>query len=175
MATRRELSHEIRRYRQAESLLRLGLRVPMVCEMTRLSHWFLRKLALEVRGEAPSKGQVPNSELWYLRGRNNLHASLFLALYRPLQAAAQGDTEASELLVLAYSRYREIVAAAGLQEVLSPDRAWWLLKSLRIPSLKRVSCRECNGHYLIHQGDLAQGYRCVCCLTRPALRREVLS
>jgi flagellar transcriptional activator FlhC len=173
MATRRELSIEIRRYRQAEALLQLGLRVPLVCEMTRLSHWFLRKLALEVRGEAPSKGQVPNSELWYLRGRNNLHSSLFLALYRPLRQAAGADSDASELLVLAFCRYREIVAAAGLPEVLSPDRAWWLLKSMRIASLKPVVCRECQGRYLMHQGDLGQGYRCVCCLARAALRRQL--
>ena len=172
MATRRELCTEIRRYRQAEALLRLGLRVPMVCEMTRLSHWFLRKLAVEVCGEAPAKGQVPNSELWYLRGRNNLHASLFLALYRPLEQAAESDTEQGELLVGAFRRYREIVAAAGLAEVLTPDRAWWLLKSLRIPSLKRVQCRECGGCYLMHQGDLVRAYRCVCCLARASGRRR---
>ena len=163
MATRRDLSAEIQRYRQAEALLRLGLRVPVVCEMTRLSHWFLRKLALEISGEAPSKGQVPNSELWYLRGRNNLHASLFLALYRPLQAAAGSDHDASELLITAYGRYREIIEVAGLPEVLTPDRAWWLLKSVRIPSLKAVSCRACGGRYLMHQGDLPGAWRCICC------------
>ena len=103
MATRRELSQEIQRYRQAEALLRLGLRVPVVCEMTRLSHWFLRKLALEISGEAPAKGQVPNSELWYLRGRNNLHASLFLSLYRPLQQVADDAVEPAEMLIVAFS------------------------------------------------------------------------
>jgi flagellar transcriptional activator FlhC len=172
MATRRDLSAEIRRYRQAQALLELGLRVPVVCEMTRLSHWFLRKLALEIRGTAPAKGQVPNSELWYLKGRNNLHASLFLALYRPLQAAAEPDTEAADLLVLAYRRYREVIAAAGLPEILSPDRAWWLLKSLRVPTLKRVVCRECGGIYLMHHGDLATGFRCVCCLARAVGRHS---
>jgi hypothetical protein len=40
MATRRNLSNEIRRYRQAEALLALGLRVPLVCEMTRLCNYF---------------------------------------------------------------------------------------------------------------------------------------
>ena len=171
MATRRDLSMEILRYRQAEALLRLGLRVPVVCEMTRLSHWFLRKLALEVSGEAPSKGQVPNSELWYLRGRNNLHASLFLALYRPLQQAAGGQADASELLITAFGRYREIIEVAGLPEVLTPDRAWWLLKSVSIPSLKPVRCRECGGRYLMHQGDLAGSWRCVCCSTPLSARR----
>jgi flagellar transcriptional activator FlhC len=171
MATRRNLSNEIRRYRQAEALLALGLRVPLVCEMTRLSHWFLRKLALEIHGSAPAKGQVPNSELWYLKGRNNLHASLFLALYRPIQAAAEPQTEAADLLILAFHRYREIVEVTGLPEILTPDRAWWLLKSLRIPSLKRAICRECRGAYLMHQGDLGDGYRCVCCLANAVMRR----
>ncbi|MDE3010480.1 MAG: hypothetical protein KGI67_06285 [Pseudomonadota bacterium] len=171
MATRRNVSAEIRRYRQAQALLELGLRVPVVCEMTRLSHWFLRKLSQEIRGTSPAKGQVPNSELWYLRGRNNLHASLFLALYRPIAARAEAGTEAPDLLILAFRRYREVVAAAGLPEILSPDRAWWLLKSLRVPTLKRVRCRECGGVYLMHHGDLGTGFRCVCCLARAVGRR----
>jgi len=171
MATRRDVSTEIQRYRQAQALLELGLRVPVVCEMTRLSHWFLRKLALQIHGAAPAKGQVPNSELWYLKGRNNLHASLFLALYRPLLAAAEPGVEAADLLILAYRRYREVIAAAGLPEILSPDRAWWLLKSLRVPTLKRVICRECGGAFLMHHGDLGQGFRCVCCLARAVQRR----
>lgn len=166
MATRRNVSLEIRRYRQAEALLELGLRVPVVCEMTRLSHWFLRKLALELHGAAPAKGQVPNSEMWYLKGRNNLHASLFLALYHPLQAAAGEEVEAADLLIQAFRRYREVVAAAGLPEILSPDRAWWLLKSLRVPTLKQVVCRGCGGAFLMHHGDLAGRFRCVCCLTQ---------
>ncbi len=171
MATRRDVSAEIRRYRQAQSLLELGLRVPVVCEMTRLSHWFLRKLALEIHGAAPAKGQVPNSELWYLKGRNNLHASLFLALHRSLRVVAESDIEAADLLILAYRRYREVIGAAGLPEILSPDRAWWLLKSLRVPSLKRVACRDCGGVYLMHHGDLGHGFRCVCCLARAIQRR----
>ena len=166
MATRRDLSSEIRRYRQAQALLELGLRVPVVCEMTRLSHWFLRKLAVEIHGAGPAKGQVPNSELWYLRGRNNLHASLFLALYRPLRATADPGVESADLLIAAFQRYRDVVEAAGLPEILSPDRAWWLLKSLRIPTLKRVVCHGCGGLFLMHHGDLEQRYRCVCCLTR---------
>jgi flagellar transcriptional activator FlhC len=166
MATRRDLSSEILRYRQAQALLELGLRVPVVCEMTRLSHWFLRKLAVEIHGAGPAKGQVPNSELWYLRGRNNLHASLFLALYRPLRATAGPGVESADLLIAAFQRYREVVEAAGLPEVLSPDRAWWLLKSLRVPTLKRVVCHTCGGLFLMHHGDLEQRYKCVCCLTR---------
>ncbi len=175
MATRRELSQEIQRYRQAEALLRLGLRVPVVCEMTRLSHWFLRKLALEISGEAPAKGQVPNSELWYLRGRNNLHASLFLSLYRPLQQVADDAVEPAEMLIVAFQRYREIIEAAGLPEVLTPDRAWWLLKSVRIPSLKAIECQQCGGRYLMHQEDLPGPYRCVCCLARPSLPDAALA
>lgn len=168
MATRRDLTGELQRYRQAQALLQLGLRVPVACEMTGLSHWFLRKLAVELSGEAPCKGQVPNSELWYLRGRNNLHSSLFLSLHGRLQRAAGPGGDPADVLVAAFRQYRALVAVAGLPEVLSPDRAWWLLKSLKVPMLKRVTCISCGGRYLRHQADLGEGWACACCTGRLA-------
>jgi flagellar transcriptional activator FlhC len=150
-------------FENAVNLLKLGLRVPMVCEMTRLSGWFIRKLALETCGEPPPKGQVPNSELWYLRGRNNLHASLFAAFYIALKKRSDQNVEASTLLIKSFKQYREVIELAGLPEVMTPDRAWWLIKSLTIPILTRAQCRQCEGYYLVHVGDLVPTHRCMRC------------
>jgi len=164
VATRRDLMVQMHSLENAVSLLRLGLRVPMVCEMTRLSGWFIRKLAVETCGEPPPKGQVPNSELWYLRGRNNLHASLFASFYIALKKRSGPHIEASTLLIKAFQSYREIIESAGLPEVMTPDRAWWLIKSLSIPILKRARCDKCEGYYLVHVGDLVSDHRCARCV-----------
>jgi flagellar transcriptional activator FlhC len=163
VATRRDLIVHMHSIDHAVNLLKLGLRVPMVCEMTRLSGWFIRKLAIEACAEKPPKGQVPNSELWYLRGRNNLHASLFASFYLTLKQGAGIRAEASVLLVKAFQQYRTVMEEAGLPEVLTPDRAWWLIKSLTIPQLKRERCLDCQGHYLVHVGDLVKNHRCARC------------
>jgi flagellar transcriptional activator FlhC len=170
VATRRDLKGQMHSFENAVGLLKLGLRVPMVCEMTQLSGWFIRKLALETCGEPPPKGQVPNSELWYLRGRNNLHASLFASFYFALKKRSDPQIEASTLLIKSFQHYREVMDAAGLPEVMTPDRAWWLIKSLTIPILKRVPCVECEGYYLVHVGDLVPLHRCARCV---AMRRAV--
>lgn len=164
MATRRDLMGQMHSLEHAVRLLQLGLRVPLVCEMTHLSDWFIRKLAREALGEAPQKGQLPNSELWYLRGRNNLHASLFISFYLTLKKGGGPEVNASTLLIQSFQHYRTVIESAGLPEVMTPDRAWWLIKSLQIPQLKRAQCIDCEGYYLVHIGDLVSSHRCNRCV-----------
>ena len=160
MSTKRALQSEIHQYRNAERLLVLGARVPIVMEMTRLSSWFLRKLSLEIRGEAPRKGQVPNSDQWYLRRQNNLEASLFCALYEALKKCAEAGTDECALLVGAYSQVRAAFGAAGASTGMSIDRAWWLVKSLQIKNLRRARCRVCQGRYLQAWSRLERSFLC---------------
>ena len=160
MSTKRALQLEIRQYRNAERLLLLGARVPIVMEMTRLSSWFLRKLSLEIRGEAPRKGQVPNSDQWYLRRQNNLEASLFCATYESLKKVADAGTDECALLVGAYSQVRTAFGAAGVAAGMSIDRAWWLVKSVQIKNLRRARCRVCQGRYLQAWSRLERNFLC---------------
>jgi flagellar transcriptional activator FlhC len=163
MATKRELLSEIRRYKQAEQLLSLGARVPVVYEMTRLSNWFLRKLSREICGTGPRKGQMPNSEMWYLRARNNLQASLFMAMYNRMKCTAGEGVDSCELLISAYAHYRAAWESLDARPALSLDRAWWLLKSFKIRNLKLIRCIKCHGNYVAHFGDLDKGFVCHCC------------
>ncbi len=160
MSTKRALQSEIRQYRNAERLLGLGARVPIVMEMTQLSSWFLRKLSLEIRGEAPRKGQIPNSDQWYLRRQNNLEASLFCALYEGLKKHAEAGTDECALLVGAYSQLRTAFTAAGAVTAMSIDRAWWLVKSVQIKNLRRARCRVCQGRYLQAWSRLERSFLC---------------
>ncbi len=163
MSTKRALQAEIQQYRNAERLLLLGARVPIVMEMTRLSSWFLRKLSLEIRGEAPRKGQIPNSDQWYLRRQNNLEASLFCALYDGLKKHPETGMDECALLVAAYSQLRSAFEAAGTAAAMSIDRAWWLIKSLQIKTLRRARCRVCQGRYLQAWSRLERNFLCWDC------------
>ncbi len=163
MSTKRALQTEIQQYRNAERLLQLGARVPIVMEMTRLSSWFLRKLSLEITGEAPRKGQVPNSDQWYLRRHNNLEASLFCAYYDTLKRTLQSDIDDCTLLVASYSQLHNVLEVAGLAAAMSIDRAWWLVKLLQIKTLRRLRCRVCNGSYLQAWGKLEKNFLCWGC------------
>ncbi len=163
MSTKRDLQTEILQYRNAERLFRLGARVPIVMEMTRLSSWFLRKLSLEIRGEAPRKGQIPNSDQWYLRRQNHLQASLFCAIYDRLKQQALQEEDPCGLLVSAYGELAAVMEAAGLTLQMSIDRAWWLVKSLQIRNLQRSRCRVCGGRYLQVWGKLERNFLCGHC------------
>lgn len=166
MSTKRALQMEIQQYRHAQSLLQLGARVPIVMEMTRLSSWFLRKLSLEIHGEPPRKGQVPNSDLWYLRRRNNLQASLFCSFYDALQQSTVPPMDECHLLIHSYRQLQQALAAAGIGELMPIDRAWWLVKALKIKSLQRACCQACRGRYLQPWGRVTRHFVCWDCRQR---------
>ncbi len=163
MSTKRALQAEIQQYRHAECLLQLGARVPIVMEMTRLSSWFLRKLSLEIHGEPPRKGQVPNSDLWYLRRRNNLQASLFCSFYDAIKRSAVPPVDECHLLIQSYRQLQQALSAAGMGDLMPIDRAWWLVKAVKIKSLQRASCQACQGRYLQPWGRVTRHFLCWDC------------
>jgi flagellar transcriptional activator FlhC len=160
MSTKRTLKHELHQYGNAIHLLELGARVPIVYEMTHLSNWYLRKLSLEIRGESPRKGQLPNSEIWYLKKQNNLHASLFTVIYDEVLLTAEESADGCHALVDAYRIYCNQMEAAQLNPLLTIDRAWGLVKSLQNKSLKRCRCRQCQGSFVAAHTRLEPQYVC---------------
>lgn len=151
MATKRELIAECRGITDAVRLIGVGLRGPLVAEMTGLSDWYVRKLVLEVTGLAPQRGQVPNSDTWYVRGQHQMHAALFWAAYAPLRRASSPDLGPIEVLVRALARYRLWVEKAGWPELMTADRAWWFIKMLKAGHLAVERCRDCGGFYIINR------------------------
>ena len=55
---------------------------------TELSRERLLRLYKELRGKSPPKGMLPFSTDWFMTWQPNIHASLFLTIYRYLRAAA---------------------------------------------------------------------------------------
>ena len=67
---------------KAVELIRLGARMQMLEAETALSRERLLKLYKEVKGVSPPKGMLPFSTDWFMSWQPNIHASLFMALYR---------------------------------------------------------------------------------------------
>ena len=106
---------------------------------------------------------MPNSDAWYVRSRNNLQVSLFMANFRAIKNSRRLDGDACDLLISAYEEYLRVINSAQIRPVLGIDRAWWLLKSIQIRNLKLVACVACGGDYVAYYGDLAKGYVCASC------------
>lgn len=171
MSTKRTLKSELHQYGNAVHLLELGARVPVVYEMTHLSNWYLRKLSLEIRGESPRKGQLPNSDVWYLRKQNNLHASLFTILYDRLRSQWGVDSDPCHCLVATYRVYCHHMEAAELSPQLTVDRAWSLVKLLQKNGLKRCHCRHCRGSFVTSSSKLEHQYLCWDCREDRVVKR----
>jgi hypothetical protein len=173
MASKRNLLREHTVLSQAIPLIAVGLRAPFVAELTGMSEWFVRKLVLDVLGHQPSRGQVPHSDLWFVRGRHHLHAVLFLSLYAPLKRSAGADIPKAEVLVSALLRYRHVIEKAGLPELLSADRAWWLLKMLAAKQLRVYRCLSCRGLFLMNSRDRRVPHHGSLCLSGRRAGRSV--
>lgn len=166
MVTKRDLQQEMYRYRQAERLLQMGARVPVVVDMTRLSSWFLRKLSYEINGVPPKKGQVPNSDQWYLRRKNLLQASLFCQIYQKLTNLTDTPMDECTLLMEGYAQWREVILSCGLVPQLTIDRAWWLIKAIKIRTLQPCRCLDCRGPFLQAWSRVRYNFRCESCRTQ---------
>lgn len=166
--------NEVREIQLAVDLFKLGARLQLLEAETSLSRNRLIKLYKEVLGGSPPKGMLPFSVDWFLTWQPNIHASLFVAIHRQLQAGT--SEQGIEIIVKAYRLYLEqMPPEPGHDPVLSLTRAWTLMRFLGSNMLTTARCRCCRGEYLI----LPQGhYQFVCGLckvpSRAGKTRKVL-
>lgn len=145
----------------AIELVQLGARLPVLEAETSVSRERLLKIYKEVKGKSPPKGMLPFSTDWFMNWQPNIHASLFLDIYRYLEENA--GASAIEAIVKAYRLYLEHVEVNGLECVLSFTRAWSLVRFVKAKMLTTVSCTQCRGHFIVHALDLHRGYVCGLC------------
>src|SRR5215471_17686916 len=117
---------EAKQISRAVTLIHLGARLQVLESETDLSYERLLRLYKEVSGKSPSKGMLPFSTDWFMTWQPNIHASLFIGIYRSLLKASElGDVEA---IIKAYRLYLEHCTAHEIEAVLSITRAWRLVK-----------------------------------------------
>ena len=152
---------EAKEIQLAIELIRLGARLQLLEAETHLSHERLLKLYKEIKGVSPPKGMLPFSTDWFLTWLPNIHASVFIDIYRFLTA----NTELREIeaIIKAYKLYIEHCNANALTLELSITRAWRLVHFFDVRMLKTAPCTRCKGHFVVHALDLHKSYVCGLC------------
>jgi flagellar transcriptional activator FlhC len=152
---------EAREIGRAAELIKLGARLQLLESETKLSRERLLRLYKEIVGKSPPKGMLPFSTDWFMTWQPNIHASLFMNIYRYLDKSAALDEV--EALTRAYRLYREQIARLAMPEVLSITRAWRLVKFFDADMLSLAPCKRCAGHFVVHSYDLTDDYVCGLC------------
>jgi len=145
----------------AAELIRLGARLQVLEAETKLSREKLLRLYKEIQGKSPPKGMLPFSTDWFMTWQPNIHASLFMGIYRSLLKSSELD--GVEALIKTYRLYLEHCAANGLDAALSITRAWRLVKFFDARMLSTAPCTRCGGHFVVHTYDLTKDYVCGLC------------
>jgi flagellar transcriptional activator FlhC len=152
---------DAREVARARALIELDARLQVLESETSLSRERLLRLYKELKRRSPPKGMLPFSTDWFVTWMPNIHASLFMAIYRHLYNAASLDRV--DALVRAYRLYLEQCAANELDAVLTLTRAWRLVKFVEAGMLRFATCGRCDGEFVVRDLDLTTHYVCGCC------------
>ncbi len=152
---------EARQIQTAIELINLGARLQVLEAETSLSRERLLRLYKEVKGVSPPKGMLPFSTDWFITWQPNIHASLFIDIYRYLQSHSK--VEGIEATIKAYRLYLEHVTLNEMEPVLTLTRAWTLLRYFESDMMKTAACTRCSGHFVVHTHDLHDRYVCGLC------------
>lgn len=153
---------EARQVQVAIDLIKLGARLQLLQEETSLSRERLLRLYKEIKGESPSKGMLPYSTDWFMSWQPNIHASLFMDIYRFLVMNA--GIEGVQALITAYRLYLDQMQ--GIEEsepLLSITRAWFLIRFFKAGMMQLSPCKECGGYFVTHINELHGHYVCGIC------------
>jgi flagellar transcriptional activator FlhC len=153
---------EAKQVQIAIDLIELGARLQLLQEETSLSRERLLRLYKEVKGESPSKGMLPYSTDWFMSWQPNIHASLFMDIYRFLVMHA--GIEGVQALISAYRLYLDQMQ--GIEEsepILSITRAWFLIRFFKAGMMQLSPCKECGGYFVTHINELCDDYVCGIC------------
>ena len=157
----KSLVNEARQTQLAIDLIQHGARLQLLEAETTLSRERLLKLYKEVKGVSPPKGMLPFSTDWFISWQPNIHASLFIDIYRYLHTHA--EIRGIEATLKAFNLYLEHCDANQLEPVLSLTRAWSLVRFFDAKLLQTAPCTRCGGHFVVHSLELYDNFVCGLC------------
>jgi flagellar transcriptional activator FlhC len=128
MARNKSIIGESADIRRAIELIGLGARLQVLESETRLSRERLLRLYKEVQGKSPPKGMLPFSTDWFMTWQPNIHASLFINIYRFLDKTTELDE--IDAIIKAFRLYLEQAETHKMPPILSITSAWRLVKLL---------------------------------------------
>jgi len=160
MSSPPSVMNEMREIQLAIELIGYDARMQVLEAETSLSRKKLDALFREITGRSPSKGLLPFSADWFLMWQPNVHASLYVDIYRYLVA----NTRARGIVAItkAYKLYLEHMRVHGQEPILSITRAWIMVRYLGV-MLDTAPCQRCGGHFVVHKMDLHDDFTCGLC------------
>src|SRR3954470_4468562 len=96
---------DAREVARASALIELGAPLQVLEAETKLSRERLLRLYKELQGKSPPKGMLPFSTDWFMTWQPNVHASLFINIYRFLDKTT--ELEEIDAIIKAYQLYLE--------------------------------------------------------------------
>lgn len=160
MSSPTSVMNEMRELQLAAELIRYDARMQVLEAETSLSRKKLDALFREITGRSPSKGLLPFSADWFLMWQPNVHASLYVDIYRYLLAHTKARGIAA--VTKAYKLYLEHMRVHGQEPILSITRAWIMVRYLGV-MLDTAPCQRCGGHFIVHKMDLHDDFTCGLC------------
>jgi len=160
MSTTRTDHREARQVRQAIELIELGARLPLLEAELGLGRERLIALYEEVKGVPPAESTAVLPPGWFLPWQPNMHASLFIAIWRYLHQYL--GVAGADALVQGYRLYTGHMQAAALTPVLTMMRAWTLIRYLGA-SLRTAPCAVCGTDFVVPRHDTGRDAACGLC------------
>lgn len=157
------IQDQVRHLGAAIKMFQLGARPPVVRAMVPVKTRVAGQLYLEMTGKNPPRGMLVASTEWFFQvAKRNRQGATFIKIFKAACAEMSGELEA-EVLIEAYQRYLEQI---GIEEVcLTLDRAWWLLREVKIRNLLvEACCKKCGVDYLVENGTLRVACLCQSCM-----------
>lgn len=142
----------------ANQLIKLGARIAVVTNMTRIPAKKLRRLYREWTDKDPVPGHLPSDASFYTQDLiKSLHSSVFLALYRYYTTLKPIDTIGPELLIQTYRAYLAHFDIEIEDAVIDINRAWYMLRAYRSGFIVSQTCRWCKSNYVVSTAYSRQG------------------
>jgi len=150
---------------RAVDLIHLGARLHLLESETPLSRERLLALYEEVTGIPPAEAGPLAPAEWFLHWQPNVHASLFIGIWRYLQAFA--GLRGMDAIARAYRLYMAHMQASGIDPILTVTRAWTVVRYLGV-LLSTVRCGECGHEFVVDAQSLESARRCGLCRRTPS-------
>jgi flagellar transcriptional activator FlhC len=157
----RSLLTEVQHIARAGELIQLDARLQVLEAATDLSRERLLRLYKEIKKKSPPKGMLPFSTDWFMTWQPNIHASLFMNIYRYLIKGSPIDE--IDALIKAYRLYLEQIQVQGLPRTLSVTRAWRLIKFAEADMVTMATCTKCKGKFVHHTYEVYDRFVCGLC------------
>ena len=130
------------------TLVREGMRTPLVHAMTGADWRTLRKIWQDIYGEITIRpGRLPANTFAYLRqGQTSLLLSTMVAVYLTVEKSANPQTASQAEIFLQAWETRKLFIESGME--IDINAAWYAIRDVKAGLVTWGRCKQCNATYI---------------------------